>query len=128
VDEILDFGRLHQQATFEAIVATNPHAPPRRRQDGIASKRAAWSPRDLRDAFDQVGLGDLKGGRKPRIGALQAYFAPRRDGRPSAHDARRSAPALPRASQVMYRRQCVGIPTSAAHDRSLRGRDRAVAP
>jgi tRNA (cmo5U34)-methyltransferase len=107
---VFDFARLHRQATFEAIVAMNPQAPARLRQDGIASERAAWSPRDLRDAFNQVGLGDLQGGREPRIGALQAYHAPRRDGRPSGHATRWSAPELARASEVMFRRQCAGIP------------------
>jgi tRNA (cmo5U34)-methyltransferase len=115
---IFDFARFRRQATFEAIVAMNPQAPLRLRNDGIASERAAWSPRDLRDAFNHVGLGDLTGGREPRIGAL----------RPRAQFARGSAAALPRASEVMYRRQCAGIPTPAAHDRSPRGRDRAVTP
>jgi tRNA (cmo5U34)-methyltransferase len=111
---IFDFARLRRDATFEAIVAMNPHAPARLREDGIASERAAWSAGELRDAFKQVGLDDLRGGLQPRIGSLQAYFVPRRDGWRSAHPARWSAPELPLASQLMYRRVCAGIPTPAA--------------
>lgn len=108
---IFDFARLHRQATFEAIVALAPDAPQRLREDGIASERAAWSVGQLRDALAEAGLGDLQGGREGRIGHLQAYFAPARDARPSGHAAHWSAPALPRASDVFFRRVRAGMPS-----------------
>jgi hypothetical protein len=108
---VFDFARLRRAATFEAVVALNPGAPPRLRDDGLASGRAAWSEQEMRSALRAAGLGDLQGGRERRLGALQAYFAPRRDGRPSAHARHWSAPPLPRAAEAMYRRQCTTIPS-----------------
>ena len=107
---VFDFARLHRDATFPAVAGLSRRTPDRLREDGIASERAAWLRRDLRDALDDAGLGDLRGGPDRRLGLLQAYFAPRRDGKPAAHRKRWSAPPLPRAAQLVFRLVCGGVP------------------
>lgn len=107
---VFDFARLRRDSTFEALAALSRDAPQRLREDGIASERAAWSRHEMREALDGAGLGDLRGGPDRRLGALQAYYAPRRDGRPAAHSHRWSAPPLPRVSELLFRAVCGGIP------------------
>lgn len=108
---IFDFARLRRGATFEAIIALTPDAPQRLREDGIASERAAWSASELRGALDEAGLSDLQGGRGRPIGEQQAYFAHRRDGRPSAHATHWSAEELTGPSKAFFRRACAPVPS-----------------
>lgn len=110
---IFDFARLRRDATFPAIASVAGDVPERLVEDGIASERAAWSRQELREAIEGAGLGDVVGGTDRRIGVLQAYYAPRRDGRPAAHRDRWAGPALPRGSALMFRLVCGGIPSPA---------------
>lgn len=101
---IFDFARLGHDSTFPAMVAMVPRAPARLCEDAIASERAAWSFGELRDALHDAGLGDLEGVRgKGLLHYVQAWCAPSRAGRSSAHATLWSAPKLPFASRFGFR-------------------------
>jgi tRNA (cmo5U34)-methyltransferase len=92
---ILDFARPRHDRTPQRLVDLAPDAPPQLRADGIASMKAGWSPDEFRAAADEAGLDDLRGGRTRPLGHLQTWWAPARNGRASAHDARWNPPPLP---------------------------------
>lgn len=111
---IFDFARLRRDATINAMLDLAPDAPQRLRADGFASVRAAWSEAELRAAMADAGLGNLPGGRHRIMGHLQAYHAPARETRPSAHAARWAPSELPRESERLVRLLRVGLPSLPA--------------
>jgi SAM-dependent methyltransferase len=80
---IFDFQRLLDPDTFPALLAVvDPSMNPVLRGDGIASEAAAFTHDELSMELGAAGLGDLRAGHARPIPWVQAFWAPRADGRP----------------------------------------------
>ncbi len=80
---IFDFQRLLDPDTFPALVdVLDPSMNPVLRDDGIASEAAALTHDELSSELGAAGLGDLRAGQARPIPWVQAFWAPRADGRP----------------------------------------------
>jgi SAM-dependent methyltransferase len=79
---IFDFERLRAVDTFPALVEVlDPSMNPVLRGDAIASEAAAFTHEELSTELRAAGLGDLRHGHLRPIGWVQAFWAPRADGR-----------------------------------------------
>jgi tRNA (cmo5U34)-methyltransferase len=96
---ILDFQRLRDATTFPAALSVlDPAMMPVLRKDGIASEAAAFTREELSAELRAAGLGDLRGGYARPLPWLQAFWAPRADGKPGG-SANFSPGRLPRPAR-----------------------------
>ena len=107
---ILDFARLRNARTPEALLDLAPDAPGRLREDGVASLRAAWSVEELREAASEAGLRDLGGGPQRPLGQLQVLWAAGREDRPSGHKTRWHPEPLTGTSRRLSQLISTGLP------------------
>jgi SAM-dependent methyltransferase len=97
---LLDFHRLRDPATFPALLsALDPAMAPVLRKDGLASEAAAFTHDELAAELQAAGLGDLRGGYGRPLPWLQAFWAPRADGKPGG-SANFSPGRLPRPARA----------------------------
>jgi SAM-dependent methyltransferase len=81
---IFDFQRLLNADTFPAMLTVlDPSMNPVLRGDGIASEAAAFTHDELSRELRAAGLGDLRAGESRPVPWVQAFWAPRADGKPS---------------------------------------------
>jgi ubiquinone/menaquinone biosynthesis C-methylase UbiE len=103
---IFDFERLRDPDTFPALVAVvDPSIKPVLRKDALASEAAAFTHDELSTELGAAGLGDLRAGHARPIPWLQAFWAPRADGRPGGSSGFRPGrlPRRARGDAVMLR-------------------------
>jgi hypothetical protein len=80
---LFDFARLQGPGTLDSMMAVaDPALPPVLRHDGLASEAAAFTHDELTAELRAAGLGELRSGHARPIPWLQAFWAPRADGRP----------------------------------------------
>jgi len=80
---IFDFQRLRSADTFPAFVeVVAPAIGPVLRGDAIASEAAGFTHDELTAELATAGLGDLRSGHARPLAWLQAFWAPRVDGKP----------------------------------------------
>jgi hypothetical protein len=92
---IFDFERLRDPRTFPSLVdVLDPSVDPVLRGDALASEAAAFTREELSAELEAAGLDELGEGHLRPIPWLQAFWAPRTDGRPGGVESFR-APRLP---------------------------------